>query len=153
MASMVRTEISVPAGIVTNAGLISPCATVAGLSGSELCGCGAGAFAPPSESNLSETMSATLYFCTVEPTWKLISVSVPPRNLPLIRLPFFSSNLSAHAIDAARISAVRNPCFSLRLIIFLPFDAPGYFLDLYKLEIVWGRESSGLLADGSRQGF
>src|SRR5271168_5516134 len=132
MASMVRTEIRVPAGIVTKAGFISTCATVPGSSGSELCGCGEGALAALSESNLSETTSAILYFCAVEPTWKLISVSVPPRNLPLIRLPFFNSNVSAHAIDAAKARAVRNPHFSLRSMI--TFDAPAYFLDTYKLQ-------------------
>ena len=36
-----------------------------------------------SESNLGETTSARLYFCTEEPTWKVISLSVPPMNLPL----------------------------------------------------------------------
>ena len=99
MASIIRTEICVPAGIVTKAGAVATGAAATGASGSELCGCGAGALAAPSGSNLSDTMSATLYVCTVEPTWKLISVSVPLTNLPLIRLPFFNSNVSAHAAD------------------------------------------------------
>src|SRR5262245_12074804 len=54
-----------------------------------------------SETNLSDATSARSYFCTDEPTWKLISVSVPPMNLPLMRLPFFSSKESAHETDVA----------------------------------------------------
>src|SRR5271170_4953048 len=112
MLSMVRTEIRVPAGMVTDAGFVSMCATVAGSSGRELlagggagvsvgAAAGAGAAVDAAvESNLRETISATLYFCTEEPTWKLISVSVPPMNLPLIKLPFFSSKESADARDA-----------------------------------------------------
>jgi hypothetical protein len=81
-------------------------------------------------------MSATLYFCTVEPTWKLISVSVPPRNLPLIRLPFFNCNVSAHAIDANKVSAVRNPYFSLSLMMSspsMPLLTSPIYINLYKL--------------------
>jgi hypothetical protein len=96
--------------------------------GSELWGGGAGALAPPSESNLS----ATLYFCTVEPTWKLISVCVPPRNLPLIRLPFFNCSVSAHAIDAAKVSAVRNQYFSLSLMMCFP-SMPLPTFPIYKI--------------------
>src|SRR5580698_7118732 len=128
MASIVRTEICVPAGIVRLAGFASTIAPAPGSSGSKPCGCGAGAFAALSESNLSETMSATLYFCTVDPTWKLISASVPPRNLPLIRLPFLNCNVSGHAIDAARVRTVRNPHFSLSPMVSFPFDACLVFL-------------------------
>src|ERR1700722_8793572 len=76
-------------------------------------------------------MSAALYFCTVEPTRKLMSVSVPPRNLPLIRLPFFNSNVSAHAIDATRVSAIRNPYLSLSLMMYLrcPCSLPDLYIN------------------------
>src|SRR6201989_3368310 len=76
------------------------CSAGCGSLGSELVDGFGWSLAALSESNLSEAMSERLYFCTDEPTWKLISVSVPPMNLPLIRLPFFSSKESAHARDA-----------------------------------------------------
>src|SRR3974390_198096 len=96
MPSMVRTEMRVPAGTVPNSGVSPPWSVIAdwfepGLS-----------LAPVSESNLSEARSATGYFCTDEPTWKLISVSVPPINLPFIRLPFFHSKESERATEPAR---------------------------------------------------
>src|SRR6266702_1484547 len=76
ITSMVRTEISVPAGC--------------GSLGRELVDGFGGPLTVSAESNLSDTMSARLYLCTEEPTWKLISLSAPPMNLPLIRLPFFT---------------------------------------------------------------
>jgi len=69
---------------------------------------------------LGSCASATLYFCTDEPTWKLISLSVPPMNLPLIRLPFFSSKESAHAIDAIKYSPMTTPQFNLNFLMTSP---------------------------------
>jgi hypothetical protein len=63
-------------------------------------------------------MSATSYFCSDEPTWKLISLSVPPMNLPLIELPLFSSKESPHAIGVTTHMATTNPQFFLRLSRF-----------------------------------
>src|ERR1700730_12677095 len=63
-----------------------------------------------------------LYFCTEEPTWKLISLSVPPMNLPLIRLPFFSSKESAHARDAPSHRAMTNPQFTLNFTLTSPLQ-------------------------------
>src|SRR6202007_2987175 len=60
------------------------------------------------------------YFCSVDPTWKLISLAVPPMNLPLIRLPFFNSNVSAHATDVARVTAITSADFSLCFIMPTP---------------------------------
>src|ERR1700758_3585386 len=113
---MVRTEIRVPAGIVTYAGVFATCSVGCGSLGSELGERFGWSLAAPSESNLSETTSATLYFCTEEPTWKLISLSVPPMNLPLIRLPFFSSKESAHARDAPSHRVMTKPQFSFNFM-------------------------------------
>jgi hypothetical protein len=91
----------VSAGMVTYAGAFMPEYSVGcGSLGSELVEDFGWSLTALSESKLSETMSARSYFCTEEPTWKLISLSVPPMNLPLIRLPFFSSKESARARDA-----------------------------------------------------
>src|SRR6266436_1730146 len=115
---MMRTEIGVPAGMVTYAGLLMPaCSAGCGSLGSELVDGFGWSLAALSESNLSETMSARLYFCTEEPTWKLISLSVPPMNLPLIRLPFFSSKESAHARDAPSHRAMTSPQVSFNFTL------------------------------------
>src|SRR5580692_8490929 len=107
---MVRMEIRVPAGIVAYVViLIALCSAGCGSLGSELVDGVGWSLAALSESNLSETTSASLYFWSEEPTWKLISLSVPPMNLPLIRLPFFSSKESAQARDPPSHSAMTNP--------------------------------------------
>src|SRR5271157_6668358 len=103
--------------MVTYTGVFLPASpTVPGALEGELFGRVGMSLAGVPESNLRETMSAMLYFCTDEPTWKVISLSVPPKNLPSIRLPFFSSNESAHAIDAARQNPMTNTLFSLNFI-------------------------------------
>jgi hypothetical protein len=67
---MVRTEIPVPAGMVTYARVFMPAWSAGcGSLGSELVDGFGWSLAVLSESNLSETMSARLYLCTEEPTW------------------------------------------------------------------------------------
>src|SRR5208283_673575 len=83
MPSMVRTQITVPAGMVTYTGVFAASPTVPGWLESDVAGRVGISPAAISESNLSATMSASLYFCTDEPTWKVISLPVPPRNLTL----------------------------------------------------------------------
>src|ERR1700760_1787386 len=149
---MVRTEIRVPAGIVTYAGLFMPaCSAGCGSLGSELVEGFGWSLAALSESNLSETMSARLYFCTEEPTWKLISLSVPPMNLPLIRLPFFSSKESAHARDAPSHRAMTNPQFSFNFTLTSPLQR-SCFLSPDSSRLGWlgsqDRTHLGLLISG-----
>src|SRR5271157_2849860 len=115
MRSMVRTEMRVPAGMVTYTGVFGA-ATVPGSLGSKLSDCVGMSLAAVSESNLSQATSAMLYVCIDEPPWKLISLPVPPVNLPLIRLPFFSFKESADAIDTSRHTAMTNPQLSLHFI-------------------------------------
>src|SRR5208283_3730149 len=56
---------------------------------------------------------------------------VPPKNLPSIRLPFFSSKESAHAIDAARQNTrMTNPQLSLNFIKSSPLSGFGKPLTL-----------------------
>src|SRR5215470_10559591 len=114
MPSMVRTEICVPAGMVT---FVAVCvlASILASVGRKLNGRGAVSPSDVLESNLTEATSATSYFCTDDPTRKLISFSVPPINLPLIRLPFFSSNESAHAADVSRQMATTKRRLRLKL--------------------------------------
>lgn len=57
-------------------------------------------------------VSDVTFLFTVEPAWKLISVSEPTRNLPLIWLPLFNTRVSADAIDAAKIKPTGEPYFS-----------------------------------------
>src|SRR6266478_5854949 len=134
---MVRTEIRVPAGIVRYAGVFMPaCSACCGSLGSELVDGFGWSLAALSESNLSETTSARLYFCTEEPTWKLISLSVPPMNLPLIRLPFFSSKESAHARDAPSHRAMTNPQFSFNLTLTSPLQS-SWFPLLVQVRLGW----------------
>src|SRR5438128_12465772 len=99
MVLMVRTELRVPVGMVTYAGTCVP-ATVPASLRRAVAGRTGMSLPAISLSNFREVTAARSYFCTDEPTWKLISLSVPPMNLPLIRLPFFRSKESAHAIDA-----------------------------------------------------
>jgi hypothetical protein len=122
---MVRTEMRVPTGTVTYTGVfMTACSALPGSLERGLSDRVGLSPADPSESNLSETMSVRLYLCTVEPTWKLISLSVPPMNLPLIRLPFFSSKESAHATDVDRHSAMTNPQFNLNFMMTSPLHWP-----------------------------
>src|SRR5258705_6541001 len=67
------------------------------------------------------------YFCTEEPTWKLISLSVPPMNLPLIRLPFFSSKESAQERDAPSQREMTNSHFSFNFTLTSPLRVPVSF--------------------------
>src|SRR5258708_28754128 len=140
---MVRTEIRVPAGIVTYAGVFMPASSAGcGSLGSELVGSFSWSLASLSESNLSETMSARLYFCTEEPTWKLISLSVPPMNLPLISLPFFSSKEPAHASDAPSHRAMTNPQCRFNFTLISPCCDPLRFSGLIQLGWLWILQSS-----------
>src|ERR1700758_4741422 len=106
---MVRTESRVPPGRVTE-----PVVSFAWFRFDDI------SLTRVSDSNLSETISATSYRCTDEPTWNLISVSVPPTNLPLMRLPFLSSEESADVIAAPKQSAITNPQTSLGRIMTSP---------------------------------
>ena len=67
------------------AGVFMPKHPLAGCGslGSELVDGFGWSLAALSESNLSETMSARLYFCTEEPTRKLISLSSATHELAL----------------------------------------------------------------------
>src|SRR5580658_2575578 len=124
--------------MVTNAGVFTAsCAAGCGASGRELVDGFGWSLAAPSESNFSEAMSEMLYFCTEEPTWKLISLSVPPMNLPLIKLPFFSSKESAHARDVPSHRAMTNPQFSLDFTLISPLRR-SCFLDLVRVD--WERQ-------------
>src|SRR5215469_13036566 len=115
MPSMVRTEMRVPAGTVTNSGVSPTWSVIADWFEGDL------SLAPVSESNLSEAMSATGYFSTDEPTRKLISESVPPINLPFIRLPFLHSKKSERATEAARHTTTTAPnILAFRLIFTIP---------------------------------
>src|SRR5262245_4229443 len=116
MPSIVRTEIRVPAGMVMYAG---GCVPGSVHDSRELAGRGCTSPGAAAESNRRKATSARLYFCTDEPTWKLISLSVPPTNLPLIRLPFFSSRESPHAMEAATHNATTKLRFGLIFIKFL----------------------------------
>src|SRR5207302_4207730 len=87
---------------------------------------------------LGSCASARLYFCTEEPTWKLISLSVPPMNLPLIRLPFFSSKESAHARDAPSHSAMTNPQFSFNFTLASPLQRSCSLLQVHVDWDGWG---------------
>src|SRR5882724_2667603 len=127
MVSMVRTEIRVPAGMVTYAGTCVP-ATVPASLRREVAGRTGMSLPAISLSNFSEVTSARSYFCTDEPTWKLISLSVPPMNLPLIRLPFFSSKESAHARDAPSHRATTNPQFSFNFTLTSPLQRSCFLL-------------------------
>src|ERR1700751_5278996 len=124
---MVSTEMRVPAGIVTFVATCVPDGAPPS-EGRKLNGRGKALAAGVSEPNFSQAISATSYFCTDEPTWKLISVSVPPMNLPLIRLPFFSSKESAHARDAPSHRAMTNPQFSFNFTLTSPLQRPVSFL-------------------------
>src|SRR6185369_12074956 len=66
-----------------------------------------------SESNFSETISAMLYVWRDEPTWKITSVSLPPTNLPLMRLPFFNSSESDHASEVSNDKTTTTPILNL----------------------------------------
>jgi hypothetical protein len=69
ITSMVRKEICLPAGMVTSAGVfMHACSAGCGSLGSELVNSFGWSLAALSESNMSERMSARLYFCTEEPT-------------------------------------------------------------------------------------
>src|SRR5208282_2973946 len=115
--------------MVTYAGVVTPAFSAGcGALGSELVDGFGWSLAALSDSNLSETMSAMLYFCTEEPTWQLISLSVPPMNLPLIRLPFFSSKVSAHARDATSHRATTKPQFSLKFTLNPPLQRSCFLL-------------------------
>ena len=83
----------------------------------------------PAESNLIALMSAMLYLCTDEPTWKLIPLSVPLTNLPWMRLPFLSSSESAHAVhDTTTRTASNPPCKRHFHMLSPPPDQPPAFL-------------------------
>src|SRR5271157_2365557 len=113
--------------MVTYTGVFLPASpTVPGALEGELFGRVGMSLAGVPESNLRETMSAMLYFCTDEPTWKVISLPVPPKNLPSIRLPFFSAKESAHAIDAARQNPITNPQFSLNFMMTSPLPRSAF---------------------------
>src|SRR5215469_6130502 len=68
------------------------------------------------EPNFNDATSSRSNFCIVAPTWKLMSFSEPPINLPLIRLPFFSSKESAQASDAAKQRTPNNAQLSFNFI-------------------------------------
>src|SRR3974390_645760 len=94
---MVRTESRVPAGTIAEP-VVSSARSRVGVASLTLV----------SDSNLSEAISVTSYRCTWEPTWKLISVPVPPKYLPLMRLPFLSSREASQVTVAPRQSAMSN---------------------------------------------
>jgi hypothetical protein len=123
--------------MVTYAGVfMAACSAGCGSLGRELVDGFGRSLAGLSESNLSEAMSARLYFCTEEPTSKLISLSVPPMNLPLIRLPFFSSKESAHAREAPSHRAMTILHFSFNFT----FDfSSAAFLFLLLVQVDWDR--------------
>src|SRR5208337_2255617 len=100
-------------------------------------------------------MSARLYFCTDEPTWKVISLPVPPRNLPSIRLPFFSSKESAHVIDAARQNPMTNPQFSLNFMMTSPLPGSGFGKSsyFYARPTRWSRATELPSGDPPRTGI
>src|SRR5258707_9273101 len=103
---MVRTEIRVPAGMVTYAGVFMPaCSAGCGSLGSELIDGFGWSLAALSESKLSETMSARLYFCTEEPTWKPISLSVQHHFL-------FSSPYSTQSESRTYLTNQFQPVYS-----------------------------------------
>src|SRR5258705_6406029 len=94
------------------------------------------------------------YFCTEEPTWKLISLSVPRMNLPLIRLPFFSSKESAHARDAPSHRAMTNPQFRFNFTLTSPLQR-SCFLPLVQVDWDgWGsQDRTHLVLLGHLSGF
>src|SRR6266852_2203799 len=77
-----------------------------------------------------------LYFCTEEPTWKLISLSVPTHELALNQAPFFSSKESAHATDAASHRAMANPQFSFSFTLTSPLQRSCFLL---LVQVDWDR--------------
>src|SRR5262249_23030681 len=58
----------------------------------------------------------------------------PPMNLPLTRLPFFSSNESASTADTARHITKTNPKFHTRFILFVLLSTT---LCLYNERALW----------------
>jgi hypothetical protein len=82
-------------------------------------------------------VSEVVLLCTEEPTWKLISLSVPPMNLPLIRLPFFSFKESAYPRDALSHRAMTNPQFSFNFTLTFPSSSRLGWLGISRTVNTW----------------